>query len=97
MVVWVSVLTSAAVTLAGSIAFVGLIVPHVLRPVVGSTHRSLVPAAALLGGAFAILCDVGARSIPTRSEVPLGVVTGLLGAPVFLWLLVRQRRLERDA
>lgn len=97
VVVWVSVLTSAAVTLAGSIAFVGLIVPHVLRPVVGSTHRSLVPAAALLGGAFAILCDVGARSIPTRSEVPLGVVTGLLGAPVFLWLLVRQRRLERDA
>lgn len=97
VVIWVSVLTSAAVTLAGSIAFVGLIVPHVLRPIVGSTHRSLVPAAALLGGSFAVLCDVGARVIPTRSEVPLGVVTGLLGAPVFLWLLVRQRRLERDA
>lgn len=97
VVIWVSVLTSAAVTLAGSIAFVGLIVPHVLRPIVGSTHRSLVPAAALLGGSFAVLCDVGARAIPTRSEVPLGVVTGLLGAPVFLWLLVRQRRLERDA
>ncbi len=96
VVVWVSVLTSAAVTLAGSIAFVGLIVPHVLRPFVGSTHRSLVPAAALLGGAFAVLCDVAARSFPTRAEMPLGVVTGLLGAPVFLWLLLRQRRLERD-
>lgn len=96
VVIWVSVLTSAAVTLAGSIAFVGLIVPHVLRPVVGSTHRSLVPAAALLGGAFAVLCDVGARSFPTRAEVPLGVVTGLLGAPVFLWLLLRERRGERN-
>ena len=97
VVIWVSVLTAAAVTLAGSIAFVGLIVPHVLRPIVGSTHRSLVPAAALLGGAFAVLCDVAARSFPTRAEVPLGVVTGLLGAPVFLWLLLRQRRMERDA
>lgn len=97
VVIWVSVLTAAAVTLAGSIAFVGLIVPHVLRPIVGSTHRSLVPAAALLGGAFAVLCDVAARSFPTRAEVPLGVITGLLGAPVFLWLLLRQRRMERDA
>lgn len=96
VVIWVSVLTSAAVTLAGSIAFVGLIVPHVLRPIVGSTHRGLVPAAALLGGAFTVLCDVAARSFPTRAEVPLGVVTGLLGAPVFLWLLLRQRRAERD-
>ena len=63
VVIWVSVLTSAAVTLAGSIAFVGLIVPHVLRPVVGSTHRSLTPAAALLGGSFAILCDVDRKSV----------------------------------
>ena len=96
VVIWVSVLTAAAVTLAGSIAFVGLIVPHVLRPIVGSTHRSLVPAAALLGGAFSVLCDVAARSFPTKAEVPLGVVTGLLGAPVFLWLLLKQRRAERD-
>jgi iron complex transport system permease protein len=91
-IVWTAVLTAAAVSLGGSIGFVGLIVPHALRPFVGAGHRQLVPASALLGGAFVIACDTLIRVLPTRSEIPLGVVTGLIGAPVFLALLLRSRR-----
>lgn len=95
-VVWVSVLVAGAVSLAGSIAFVGLVAPHALRPFVGESHRRLLPAAALAGGTFVIACDVIARSLPGRGEVPLGVVTGLIGAPVFLVLLLRGRRRAFD-
>ncbi len=92
VVVWVAVLTGAAVSLGGGVAFVGLIVPHALRPIVGAEHRRLVPSAALLGGAFLIACDALGRALPGRSEIPLGIVTGLIGAPLFLWLLVRMQR-----
>jgi iron complex transport system permease protein len=92
VVIWTAVLTAAAVALGGSVGFVGLVVPHALRPLTGVLHRRLVPAAALGGGAFVVLCDVISRAIPGRGEVPLGVVTGLIGAPVFLWLLLRERR-----
>jgi iron complex transport system permease protein len=91
-VVWVAVLTSAAIALGGNVAFVGLVIPHVLRPLVGVRHRHLIPAAALLGGAFLVSCDVLARVFPSRSELPLGVITGLIGAPVFLYLLARSQR-----
>jgi ABC-type Fe3+-siderophore transport system permease subunit len=91
-IVWVAVLTAAAVSVGGSVAFVGLIVPHVLRPFVGVLHRRLVPASALLGGTFLVACDVLARTLPSRSEIPLGVITGLVGAPVFLVLLARSYR-----
>ena len=89
---WTAVLTAGAVAIGGGVGFVGLIVPHALRPIVGSAHARLIPAAALLGGAFLVACDAIARGLPTRSEVPLGVVTGLIGAPLFLWLLARSRR-----
>jgi len=95
-IVWVSALVAAAVSLAGSIAFVGLVAPHALRPFVGESHRRLLPAAALAGGTFVIACDVIARSLPGQGEVPLGVVTGLIGAPVFLTLLFRGRRKALD-
>src|SRR5512138_2454421 len=88
-VVWVAVLTAAAIAVGGNVAFVGLIVPHVLRPIVGVSHRRLLPAAALLGATFLIACDVIARVFPSRSELPLGVITGIIGAPVFLYLLAR--------
>jgi len=91
-IIWTSVLTAAAVGIGGNVGFVGLIVPHALRPFLGVGHRRLVVGSVLLGGTFVILCDVLARVLPTRSEVPLGVVTGLLGAPIFLWLLSRARR-----
>jgi iron complex transport system permease protein len=91
-IVWVATLTAAAVSVGGNIAFVGLIVPHVLRPLVGVQHRRLIPAAALLGGTFVVGCDVLARTLPSRTELPLGVITDLIGAPVFLVLLARSRR-----
>jgi iron complex transport system permease protein len=91
-VVWSAALTAAAVSLGGNIGFVGLVVPHGLRALLGAEHRRLVPAAALGGGAFVIACDVLARAIPARTELPLGVVTGLFGAPIFLWLLLRTWR-----
>ncbi len=92
LTVWVAVLTGAAVSIGGNVIFVGLIVPHALRRLVGVQHRRLVPAAALGGGALVLACDILARVIPTQSEVPLGVITGMLGAPVFLVLLSRSRR-----
>lgn len=91
-VVWVAVLTSAAIAVGGNVAFVGLVVPHVLRPIVGVRHRRLIPAAALLGGTFLVGCDVIARVVPSRTELPLGVITGIIGAPVFLFLLARSYR-----
>ena len=91
-VTWVAVLTSSAIAVGGNVAFVGLVVPHVLRPWVGVRHRRLIPAAALLGGTFLVGCDLVARIVPSRSELPLGVVTGIIGAPTFLYLLVRSQR-----
>lgn len=91
-VLWAGILTAAAVSIGGQVGFVGLIVPHALRPLLGVSHRTLLPAAALLGGTFVAACDVLTRVLPTRSEMPLGVVTGLIGAPLFLALLLRSRR-----
>jgi iron complex transport system permease protein len=96
-VLWTAVLTAGAVSLGGNIAFVGLLVAHALRPLIGVDHRRLVPAAALGGAVFVAACDLAARAIPSRSEVPLGVVTGLLGAPTFLALLVRNQKELLDA
>lgn len=93
-IAWTGVLTAGAVAVGGNIGFVGLIVPHALRAWVGPGHRTLVPLSAVLGGAFVVLCDTLARGLPARSEVPLGVVTGVIGAPVFLLLLLRSRRAE---
>jgi iron complex transport system permease protein len=89
IIVWVAVLTAAAVSVGGNVGFVGLVVPHALRPLIGVQHRRLIPAAALLGASFLVACDVLARTIPARTELPLGVVTGIIGAPVFLVMLRR--------
>lgn len=91
-VVWVAVLTSAAIAVGGNVGFVGLVVPHALRPIVGVRHRRLIPASALLGAVFLVACDLVARVFPSRSELPLGVVTGIIGAPIFLYLLARSSR-----
>lgn len=90
-IVWTSVLTGAAVSAAGSVGFVGLVVPHALRPFVGAQHRWLIPACALGGGLFVVACDLVCRHAPGQAELPLGVITGLIGAPVFLVLLLRAR------
>ncbi len=84
-----SLLVAAAVSLSGLVGFVGLFVPHICRLVVGPRHRVLVPLAALAGAIFVIWADVLARSLIPNSELPLGVVTALVGGPFFLWLLRR--------
>ncbi|MFD0934638.1 FecCD family ABC transporter permease, partial [Methylobacterium trifolii] len=89
----VAVAVGAGVAAAGVIGFVGLVVPHLLRLVIGPEHRLLLPAAALLGGAFLVLADVAARIVAAPAELPIGIVTAMVGAPVFLWLLLGRARL----
>lgn len=94
--VWVAVLTGTAVFLGGAIAFVGLVVPHVMRGLVGVRHARLLPASACAGAIFVVGCDIIVRAIGSDSEVPLGVVTSLVGAPLFLRLLYRLRTEAHD-
>jgi iron complex transport system permease protein len=86
-----SVLTATAVSIAGNIGFVGLIVPHLMRLLVGSDHRILLPTATLFGGSFLVLSDTLARTALAPRQLPVGVVTALLGVPLFLLLLNRAR------
>lgn len=86
-----SILTATAVSIAGSIGFVGLIVPHLMRMLVGSDHRILIPAATLFGGFFLVLSDTVARTVLSPQQLPVGVITALLGVPLFLLLLNRAR------
>lgn len=95
VIVWVAVLTAAAVAIGGNVSFVGLVVPHALRRYVGAVHRWLLPAAWVGGGLFVTLADVVVRLIPARGQIPLGVVTGMIGAPIFLRLLSQTARLQR--
>jgi iron complex transport system permease protein len=87
-----SALAGAVAAFTGPIGFVGLIVPHALRLRLGADHRVLLPASAFLGAAFLIVCDTAARTLLAPSEIPVGVVTALLGGPVFIWLLRAKRR-----
>jgi len=86
-----SALTAVAVSIAGTIGFVGLIVPHLCRMLVGGDHRRLLPAAALFGGTFLVLADTLARNLFVPHQMPVGVLTALLGVPIFLLLLSRAR------
>ena len=85
-----SLATGAAVSVGGPIGFVGIIIPHLVRLMVGADHRIVLPASALFGAAFLIGCDVIARTAMSPIELPVGVITALIGGPFFLWLLVRQ-------
>ena len=85
-----SLATAAAVSLAGPIGFIGIVVPHLVRLMVGVDHRIVLPASALFGAAFLVGCDLIARTVLAPVEVPVGVVTAMLGGPFFLWLLVRR-------
>jgi iron complex transport system permease protein len=80
------------VTLAGLVGFVGLLVPHAVRLVIGPSHRTLLPTAALGGAAFLVLADLLARTVIAPTELPVGVLTALAGGPAFLVLLKRSRR-----
>jgi iron complex transport system permease protein len=85
-----SLATGAAVSLAGPVSFVGIIVPHLVRLMVGADHRLVLPASALFGGTFLVVCDLAARTLLAPREVPVGIVTAIIGGPVFLWLLFRR-------
>jgi iron complex transport system permease protein len=87
----VAILTAAAVAVSGIILFVGLVVPHLVRMVSGPGHRLLLPASALGGATLVVLADLVARTIAAPAEVPLGVITALVGSPFFFWLLRRTR------
>jgi iron complex transport system permease protein len=86
-----SVLTAAAVTTAGSIGFIGLVTPHLVRMAVGSDHRVVVPASALLGGILLVLADLLARTVIAPRQLPVGALTAVVGVPLFLILARRQR------
>ncbi len=87
-----SLLVGVMVAVSGSVAFVGLIVPHLVRLVVGADHRRLLPAVALTGAAFLVLVDLAARTVDEPTELPLTIVTAIFGVPFFIWLLRRRDR-----
>ncbi len=87
-----SLLTGLAVSVAGLIGFVGLVVPHILRMLLGPDHRLLLPAAFFGGASFLVLCDLLSRLILAPNELPVGVITALIGGPFFLYLLRKRGR-----
>lgn len=90
LVVLAAGLTGSAVAVSGMLAFVGLVVPHAARLLVGSDHRAIAPLAVLLGASLIVLADTLARLVIAPAEIPVGIVTAIIGAPVFL-LLIRTR------
>ena len=92
VVALVALSVGAGVAVAGTIGFVGLVVPHLLRLLTGPNHRTLLPASALLGAALLVLADLVSRTIAMPAEVPIGIITALLGAPFFLYLLRAGRK-----
>jgi iron complex transport system permease protein len=84
-------LAAAAVAVAGTIGFVGLVAPHVTRRLVGPAHEGLLPVSALFGGALVVLADLVGRVVIAPSELPVGLVTAMIGAPYFVYLLYRSR------
>ena len=89
----VAAATGASVAVSGGIGFVGIVVPHLLRLTIGPDHRFLLPAAALLGASLLIGADTLARTIVAPAEMPIGIITAFVGAPFFLWILLRNRGL----
>jgi iron complex transport system permease protein len=85
-----SVMVGGVVAACGPIGFVGMMSPHICRLLLGPGHRLLLPASAVFGGAFLVLCDTAARTMMAPAELPVGVITAFLGAPFFLWLLLRK-------
>ena len=92
-----ALLAGAAISLGGLIGFVGLIVPHISKMLIGTDHKYLLPLTTILGGAFCLLCDILSRVLFIPFEIPVGIIMSLLGSPFFIWLiLTRKRRSTRD-
>ncbi len=92
LVVCIALAVGAAVSVSGTIGFVGIIVPHVLRLIIGPDHRFLLPASALLGAILLIVADMVARTIAAPAELPIGIIMSAIGGPFFLWLLLKNKR-----
>ncbi|MDR1634802.1 MAG: iron ABC transporter permease [Bifidobacteriaceae bacterium] len=95
LIVAVSMMTAATVASSGVIGWVGLVIPHLVRLMLGPDHRTLIPASFLLGGTYLLVVDLLSRSM-TASEVPVGILTAILGAPFFVYLLITQTRKDPD-
>ena len=93
IILLVSLAVGASVAFAGVIGFVGIVVPHLLRLTIGPEHRTLLPATALLGGALLVAADMLCRVLVAPAELPIGILTAVIGAPFFLWILLRKRGL----
>ncbi len=91
LLVVTSFMVSATVSHCGLLGFVGLVIPHLLRLILGPDHRVLVPACILGGGAYMVVCDMLARALPQQGEMPAGVITAMIGAPIFIFLLKRSK------
>lgn len=91
VIITVSLLTGVVVAVSGSIGFVGLIVPHIVRMVVGSNYKVVLPFSAVLGAIFIVLADMGARLAIAPEEMPIGILTALCGGPFFIWMLRRKK------
>lgn len=91
-----SLLTGGAVAVSGAIGFVGLVIPHLVRLLVGANHRYVLPFSLFIGGSYLVLADVVARTVIAPSELPIGVVTALIGSPIFTILLIQQRMKKRN-
>jgi iron complex transport system permease protein len=87
-----SLMVSVVVSFSGLIGFVGLLIPHIFRLIVGPDHRVLVPACLLGGASYLVVCDLFARILPSSGEMPVGIITALIGAPLFIFLLLRTKR-----
>ncbi len=92
LLVATSFMVSATVSHCGLVGFVGLVIPHLLRLILGPDHRVLVPASLMGGGAYMVLCDLLARVLSKQGEIPVGVITAMIGAPLFIYLLKRSKR-----
>ena len=91
MVILPAMATAAAVSVSGIIGFIGLVAPHLIRLMVGTDHRLVLPGSALLGIILILTADILARIAAAPAELPLGIITSLIGAPFFIWLLIRQK------
>jgi iron complex transport system permease protein len=91
--VLIAAATGAAVSVSGVVGFVGIVVPHLLRLVIGPGHRILLPASILFGASLMMAADSAARVLAAPAEIPIGIITAVIGAPFFLYLLLRQRAL----
>ena len=87
-----SVLVGVIVAFAGPIGFIGLIIPHLIRLIIGADHRKLLIVAPIFGGTFLVWCDTFARTIISPAELPVGIITAMLGGPFFIWLLIKKKR-----